>query len=97
MKVFPQTMMRNVELTRGLVFSQRVLLELIERGASREEAYEVVQRHAHDAWDNGTDFRELLRVDPLVQQRLSPNTLDSLFDYGYYTQYIEETFKRVGL
>ncbi|MCS7207674.1 MAG: adenylosuccinate lyase [Dehalococcoidia bacterium] len=97
MRVFPQRMRDNLELTRGLVFSQRVMLALVEKGMRREEAYDLVQRHAMRCWDEGLDFRTLVRTDPRVQALLSPADLDGLFDYGYYTRYIGEKFRRAGL
>ena len=97
LRVFPQRMKENVELTRGLVFSQRVLLALIERGLSREEAYDIVQKTSMRSWDEGLDFRQLLRGDPLVQRTLPGDDLESLFDYAYYTRYVGEVFTRLGL
>ena len=97
LRVFPQRMMENIESTRGLVFSQRVMLALVERGMAREEAYELVQRHAARAWEEGADFRRLVRDDPSIQARLSAADLDGLFDYAYYTRYVDELFERVGL
>ena len=97
LKVNPKRMWKNMEATRGLVFSQRVLLALVEKGLSREEAYNVVQEHAMHSWDEELDFRELLRCDERIAQYISPEELESLFDYGYYTRYVEETFQRVGL
>ena len=97
LRVFPVRMRQNVELTRGLVFSQRVLLALVEKGMAREEAYGLVQRHSMHAWDEGLDFREILRSDPLVRARLPGAELEALFDYRYYTRYVDETFARVGL
>ena len=63
MRVFPDNMMRNLELTKGIVFSERVLLALVESGLDRTSAYELVQRHALAAWDRGEDFREAIRSD----------------------------------
>ncbi|MBI2855530.1 MAG: adenylosuccinate lyase [Chloroflexi bacterium] len=97
LKVFPKRMMANIEMTRGLVFSQRVLLALVERGLSRERAYQIVQGCAMRSWENGADFRQLLREEPEVAERLPGEALDSLFDYGYYTRYVDESFKRLGL
>lgn len=97
MRVFPQRMRENLEMTRGLVFSQRVMLALVEKGMGREDAYDIVQRHAMRCWDEGLDFRTLVRADPRVQTLLSPQELDGLFDYGYYTRYVGEVFRRAGL
>jgi adenylosuccinate lyase len=97
LRVFPQRMRENLELTRGLVFSQRVMLALVEKGMRREEAYDLVQRHAMRSWDEGLDFRALVRSDPRAQALLSPQEVDALFDYGYYIRYVDETFRRGGL
>ena len=97
MKVYPDRMMRNIESTRGVVFSQRVLLALIEAGMAREEAYAIVHDRAMRTWDSGEDFRELVRSSPEVADRLPPEALDPLFDYGYYVRHVDETFERAGL
>ena len=97
LRVFPKRMRENLESTRGIVFSQRVLLALIEKGLSREEAYETVQERAMRSWDEGLDFRQLLREQPEVAERLPGVALEELFDYGYYTRYVDETFQRAGV
>ncbi|MCH8090673.1 MAG: adenylosuccinate lyase, partial [Chloroflexi bacterium] len=97
MTVYPENMMRNLEMTRGLVFSQRVLTSLIEKGLGRSEAYEMVQKHALKAWHEGSDFRELLRGDPGVTKQIPTDELDALFDIGYYLRHVEEIFQRLGL
>jgi adenylosuccinate lyase len=97
MRVYPERMRQNVEMTRGLVFSERVMLALIGTGMSREEAYTMVQHNAMRAWDEGLDFRELLRNDGRVRERLPGRKLEDLFDYTYYTRYTDESFKRLGL
>jgi adenylosuccinate lyase len=95
--VYPGHMLQNLERSFGLVFSQRVLLALIESGMSRQDAYRVVQRNAMRAWESQTQFADLLRCDPDVSQRLSGDALDALFDYTYYTRNIGATFERLGL
>jgi len=97
LRVYPGRMWQNMESTRGLLFSQRVLLALIEKGLSRERAYELVQRNAMRSWDEEMDFRELLKSDGDVTSYLSTDELSGLFDYGYYLRYVEDTFQRVGL
>ena len=97
MKVYPGRMKQNMELTRGLVFSQRVMLALIEKGLSREEAYKLVQANSARAWDEDLDFRALLHSDDRVSHYLSAEALDELFDYSYYVRYVDEVFGRVGL
>ncbi len=97
LRVYPERMRSNLELTRGLVFSQRVLLTLIEKGLSRQKAYEAVQKNAMKAWESQEPFRTLLEHDPQVIAHLPPSELAKLFDYGYYTRYVDDIFQRVGL
>ena len=97
LRVFPDRMFANIESSFGLVFSQRTLLELVEKGLPREEAYKIVQSNASRSWDEGRDFRELLRSDATVAAYLSGEELEELFDYGYYTRYVDYTFRRLGL
>jgi adenylosuccinate lyase len=80
MEVSPERMRRNLEASGGLAFSQQVLLALIDRGLSRDEAYGIVQRAASAAWDRGADFREALRAEPTVRETLRGGELDSLFE-----------------
>ena len=97
LRVFPERMWANIEDSRGLIFSQRVLLALVDRGMAREEAYQIVQRNAMRSWDHNEDFRELLKADADARKRFSPEELEELFDYGYYTRYVDETLQRAGL
>ena len=97
LRVHPERMRENMESTRGLLFSQRTMLALIEKGLPREKAYAIVQRHAMPSWDEGLDCRQLVTADPEVASRLSPEELADIFDYGYYLRYVDETFQRVGL
>ncbi len=78
--VFPDRMRENLEVGGGLVYSQAVLLALVDAGLSRAEAYALVQSAAARAWDEGLSFRETLEADPEVTRRLDAATLDSLFD-----------------
>ena len=97
LRVNSDRMWDNVESSRGLVFSQRVLLALVDKGMGREDAYKVVQRNAMRSWDTGADFRDLLRADAEARDCLPGEELEELFDYGYYTRYVDETFQRIGL
>ena len=102
LRVFPERMYANIEGSRGLIFSQRALLELVDRGLSREGAYKIVQTNAMHCWaeidlPEGLDFRDLLKSDSTVAAYLSVSELDSLFDYSYYTRYVDDTFRRLGL
>jgi adenylosuccinate lyase len=97
LQVFPHNMKKNLELTRGLIFSQRVLLALIDKGLARQEAYEMVQRNAMKAWKNNRGFLPLLKADSAVTAKLSPAELEKLFEYQYYLQHVDEIFQRLGL
>jgi len=90
-------MAQNIDRTHGLIFSQRVLLALIERGLSRQEAYAIVQDHAMSAWRNGSDFRSLLTTDSAVRSRLDSAALDQLWDVRYYLRYVDDIFQRSGM
>jgi adenylosuccinate lyase len=80
MRVYPERMLRNLEASFGLVFSQPVLLALVEAGRTRDEAYRIVQRNAMRAWQEERPFRELLAADPDVQATLDERRLDACFD-----------------
>ena len=97
LRVFPERMTANIESSRGLVFSQRALLALVEAGMPRETAYRIAQRHASDAWERGADFRERIAADPDVRALLSGAQIAALFDYAYYTANVDALFARVGL
>lgn len=95
--VFPEHMRENLDRSYGLVFSQRVLLALIETGLSRQEAYAIVQRNAMTAWKDRTPFLDLLLGDSDVTSRLNEDDIRRLFDYGFYLTNIGATFERLGL
>jgi adenylosuccinate lyase len=91
--VRPERMRANLEATGGLFFSQRLLLALVESGLERDEAYRMVQRHAMRAWDEGLDFRGLVRSDPQIASRLD---LGDVFDLGAYTKHVDAVFGRAS-
>jgi len=95
--VYPENMKRNLEKTLGLVFSQRVLLALVDKGLTRERAYELVQRNAMEAWHSGRKFLELLEADQDVMAHLNKEELAGLFDYGYHLKHIGDIYARFGL
>ncbi|MDA8218974.1 MAG: adenylosuccinate lyase [Dehalococcoidales bacterium] len=97
LQVYPENMAKNINLTHGLVFSQRVLLALIEKGLSRQDAYEMVQRNAMRAWRGEGEFLDLLRADAEVRSHLSEEELSGLFDYQYFLRYVDIAFERLGL
>src|SRR4030043_59166 len=97
LKVYPESMRRNVELTQGIIFSQRVLLALIDKGLTREEAYKLGRRDAMKAWEKRKSFLSLLKADRRITAHLTKLELDSLFDYTYYLKHVDDVFKRLGL
>jgi adenylosuccinate lyase len=95
LRVYPERMRENLELTRGLVFSQPVLLKLIEKGMDRQAAYVVVQRNAMKVWDEDRDFRSLLAADPEVKKLLQPKELADCFDLDHALRHVDAIFQRV--
>jgi adenylosuccinate lyase len=95
LRVYPARMRENLEATRGLVFSQPVLLKLIECGMERQAAYVVVQRNAMKVWDENKDFKSLLAEDPDVRKLLTPQQLDSAFDLEHALRHVDAVFDRV--
>jgi adenylosuccinate lyase len=93
--VYPERMKENLDHTRGLVHSQRVLLALTQAGVSREEAYRLVQRNAMKAWQGEGNFLDLLKSDPDVVRSLDSQKLESLFDLGYHLKHVDTIFARV--
>ncbi|MFZ4865181.1 adenylosuccinate lyase [Enterococcus casseliflavus] len=95
--VFPENMKRNMNATFGLIYSQRVMLKLIDHGMTREQAYDLVQPKTAQAWDEQTDFRPLLEADPAITDVLTKADLDDAFDYNYHLKQVDTIFERVGL
>ena len=95
LRVYPERMLENLNATRGLVFSQPVLLELIKGGMERQAAYVVVQRNAMRVWDEGRDFRSLLADDPDVKALLAPGELERCFDLQHELRHVDTVFARV--
>jgi len=95
--VFPDKMIEDMNITHGLIYSQRVLLKLVEAGYSREQAYDIVQPMTAKAWDEKKDFRTMLENDTRVTDKLSDADLDDAFDYHWHLRNVDEIFKRIGL
>jgi adenylosuccinate lyase len=93
--VYPGRMKENLERTKGVVHSQRVMIALTEAGLSREDAYRLVQKHAMAAWHGGNSLAELLKSDPDVTRALSEEKLESLFNYEYHLKHVDTIFARV--
>jgi adenylosuccinate lyase len=98
LEVYPANMRRNMNVYGGVVFSQAVLLALVASGLSREEAYRIVQGHAHAAWNvEGGDFRTRLESDPTVTARLSPQQLDDCFRSDRHQEQLDVIYGRLGI
>ena len=97
LNVYPKRMLRNMELTRGLLFSQRVLLALVDSGLTREKSYAIVQRSAMRAWEEELDFRELIRQDPAVQARVDSRVLEKCFDVSHHLKNVDFILRRAGV
>ena len=94
LNVYPKKMRKNLDITKGLFFSQRVLLELTNKGLSREQAYSIVQKNAMKAWNNQTTFLEVLLKDKIVSKKIPVNKLKQLFNFSYHTKKINIIFNR---
>ncbi|WP_231556099.1 MULTISPECIES: adenylosuccinate lyase [Thermotoga] len=94
MRVNEEKMKKNLNLTKGLVFSQRVLLKLIEKGLTRKEAYDIVQRNALKTWESEKHFLEHLLEDEEVKKLVAEEELRELFDTSYYLRYVDRIFER---
>jgi adenylosuccinate lyase len=95
--VDPARMTENLDLSHGLVYSQRVLLKLTDAGLARQVAYEIVQKNAMRSWKERRPFFELLAADRAVTAKLSPDELKSCFDPAFYLRNVDAVFKRLGL
>ena len=93
--VYPERMRANLEMTRGLIFSGQLLLDLAAKGVLREEAYQWVQRNAMRAWEKGEDFRQLVEADPDISHALTPAELDAAFDLKRQLRHVDAIFRRV--
>jgi adenylosuccinate lyase len=97
LRVFPGRMLANMEKTGGLIFSQRVLLALVDKGLSREDAYALTQKNTLAAWEEQRSFRDCLLADAEITERLSAAEIAALFDYEHHTARVDEIFRRAGL
>lgn len=95
--VFPENMKRNMDASLGLIFSQRVMLTLIDSGFTRESAYDLVQPKAMEAWENGIHFKDLILADTTITDKLTSKQIEDCFDPMHHLGQVDEIFKRVGL
>jgi adenylosuccinate lyase len=92
-----ENMLKNIDLTKGVIFSQKVLLSLMDKGMLREEAYKIVQKLAHESIQTQTGFKELLKNDHAVLSLLPPDEIEAIFDINYYYKYINYIFDRYNV
>ena len=95
--IFVNRALKNLNLTNGLIFSQEVLLSLVQKGISREDAYQLVQKNAMQAWEQNKDFKTLLKSDKDILNLLTENEIESLFDLNKVLININKVFKRLNL
>jgi adenylosuccinate lyase len=95
MRVFPKRMLRNLEMTHGLVFSGQLLQDLVEKGMPRDEAYKAVQENAMAAWEEETSFRARVSKDARIQKYLDAKALEHTFDLNRQLRYVDAIFERV--
>jgi len=93
--VYPDQMKKNLDKLGGLINSQRILLELTQKGMSREDSYEAVQRNAMPVWLEGKDFKVLLKSDPKIKEFLDDNEIDELFNPDFHFKHVDTIFERV--
>ena len=97
LNVYPENMKRSMDMSFGLTSSGAVLLSLVEKGLSREQAYAIVQEKAMEAWADGTHLRRLLEQDPTIQSMVTPGELEEAFDVRRHLRHVDTIFKRLGL
>ncbi|MFH1359491.1 MAG: adenylosuccinate lyase [Candidatus Omnitrophota bacterium] len=95
--VYPKNMITSLTKTRGLVHSQRILLELMKKGLTRDDAYAIIQRCAMQVWQETSDFKDVLNRDRKLRKYLTTADLDKLFDVKYYIRHRDKIYKKVGL
>jgi len=95
--VYPENMLKNLNKTGGLIFSQEVLLALVKKGVTREDAYTMVQRNAMQVWEANKDFKALLKEEKEIMALLNVNDIDTLFDLNKVMININKIYKRLGL
>jgi adenylosuccinate lyase len=93
--VYPQRMLENIELTHGLIYSGELLLELVAKGVSREDAYRWVQRNAMRVWDEGGNFKGKVLTDADITARCLPEEIDRVFDSSRLVRNVDSIFERV--
>ena len=95
--IYPENMLKNLNKTGGLIFSQEVLLALVKKGSTREDAYTMVQRNAMQVWEANKDFKTLLKDDMEIMALLHEDDIDALFDLNKVMININKIYKRLGI
>ncbi|SES96339.1 adenylosuccinate lyase [Anaerobranca gottschalkii] len=95
--VYPENMLENIKKSYNLTFSGRALLYLVQGGLKREEAYDLIQKHAMTAWQEKRDFKELLLEDPLIREKIAPELIEEIFDLNFCTKQVDYIFNRLGI
>lgn len=95
--VYPENMRQNIEKSKGLFFSQRLLLELVEKGLSRQNAYQLVQKKAMKCWLENENFQHLIKEDREIGKYLTKEEIDPIFDFQYYLRWIDHIFQKLGI
>ena len=93
--VYPERMKQNLDMLKGLIFSQQLLLALTQRGVSREEAYAIVQKRAMEVWQGKGWFKDLLLEDEDLARHMSRQEIEEIFDLDYHLKHVDTIFKRV--
>jgi adenylosuccinate lyase len=95
MNVYPKRMLKNLNITNGLIFSQRIMIELTNYDFSREKAYKIVQKNAHNSWKKNISLYKSLTKDRLINKKIANKELIKMFDLNYHTKRINLIFKRI--
>ncbi len=93
--VYEDNMLKNLNLTRGVIYSQQLMLKLVEKGADKLESYSAVQKNAMDSWENEKEFKELIKKDKFITRFLNGDEIDACFNPNYYIRRMDEIFNRV--
>ena len=95
MNVYPKKMIKNLNLTNGLIHSQKIMLELTNCGFSKEKAYRIVQKHAQKSWNHNSSFRNSIIGDKVIAKQISEAKINKLFDINHHLKQVNFIFKRV--
>ena len=97
MKVNEENMLKNLNLTGGLIFSEKIMLSLVEKGVQRKEAYETIQSASIESMDKGIDFKDVIKNNDMIKKNLNDLEVELLFDTEYFLKYVDQIYKRLEL